>query len=96
VAALTSGQRDLYAFSDRLNAGTILAVAVNSHTNTDDAGALLMRYVAKSAAASVLGPDIALNAAVLDLQSIFCKDPNTSAPWTEAGFNAAEFGYEVV
>lgn len=96
VASGTSGQRDLYAFSDRLNAGTILGVAVNSHTNKDDAGAISMRHVAKSAAASVVGADIPVNAGVLVLQSILCKDPNTSAAWTEAAFNAAEFGYEVV
>lgn len=96
VTSGTSAARDLYAFPDRSGLGTILAVQTNTHANKDDAGARSIRHVVKSASAVELSSDIALGATLLDYAAMFHKDPNTAAAWTEAGFNAAEFGFEVV
>lgn len=97
VTAATLGQRDLYAMQDlpAMTSPTVLAVQSVLLASKADAGSAGVKAVAASGASTAMG---ALHNLAMDPQyftHVYETDPNTSAAWTEAGLNAAQFGVEV-
>jgi hypothetical protein len=89
----TVNDKELYTFPAMAGA-SVFAVAVNLRAEKDDASTRSVRALAKSSSTTVdNGTDFPLSQNVyMDYQGIFETDPNTSAPWTIAGVNAAQFG----
>lgn len=97
VTAATLGHRDLYAIQDlpAMTNPSVLGVQSVILASKADAGAAGVKAVAASGAATALG---ALHNLAMDPQyflHVYETDPNTSAAWTEAALNAAQFGVEV-
>lgn len=77
-------------------AGTVDAVVVWPYARKDDAGLRSIRAATKSG--STLGDngsDLALNQQYAYFMGLFESDPNTSAAWTLANAEAAEFGVKL-
>lgn len=97
VHASVVGTRDLYNFGDLAGTPTtITGVVLNHHVRMEGGTTGQMKSKAKrgtslseSAAVAVSGP------AYRNVQDIFMVDPSTSAPWTKAGVDAAQFGLEI-
>jgi hypothetical protein len=88
---------DYYTYGNiSSTAGTVAAVVVNLRARKDDAGTRSIRAQIKSPASSGTaadnGADFAQATSYADFQGIFETDPNTSAAWTVAAVNAAEYG----
>lgn len=97
VQSDTATEKDTYAFTDISDdPASFKAVAVNSYCKKSDAGSRNFVHVARSSTtetdSSVIYPAAAQ---YRYLQSLYTVDPNTSAAWTKAGLNAAEFGFKV-
>lgn len=92
----STGQRDTYGTTDLVNPGTIYGVQNNIYAQKTDAGALSVKGACLSGGTVYYGPTVALGASVSTVRSIRTKDPATNAAWSTAGYNAAEFGAEVV
>lgn len=91
------GVKDTYAFPDITpTAGNVVAVATNITVRKDDASAHSVRDVIRRSAADYGGNTIALTNSYAMLTQIHETDPSTSAAWTIANINAAEFGVELV
>ena len=76
-------------------ATTVYAVAVTMRVRKDDSLARAVRGVAKSTGTTGTSPtDLYLSTTYQIQQGIFEADPHTSAAWTTANVNAAEFGIE--
>ncbi len=88
-------QRDTYATADLAAGYTILATQQNVIARKSDAGALSVRSSVRSGGSFYAGADEALAAGDLTFRTIRGVDPATSALWTTANLNAAEFGVEV-
>ncbi len=93
VTDATVSDQDRYTFP-AIAASQVFAVVVNMRAEKDDAAVRTIRAVTKSGATTAdNGSDFALTQnSYADFQGIFETDPNTSAAWTQAGVNAAEFG----
>lgn len=93
ITDATVGHLDRYTFPT-LTAATVFAVAVKIRADKDDVGARAIRAAVKSSSTLAdNGADFALTqSSYQNFQGIFENDPNTSAAWTAAGVNAAEFG----
>ncbi|BAO82910.1 PKD repeat protein [Serpentinimonas maccroryi] len=61
-----------------------------------DAGMGRMRGLAVSGAQSAVSPDIILQEQLAWQSALFERNPNGAVQWTQAAFNAAEFGVESV
>lgn len=93
VSTSTVGNKDTYGFGDI--GGTVSAiygVQVNMAALKDDAGSRSIAATVKSSSTNADGSSLALSTGQLIYTSIFETDPNTSAAWTQANVNAAEFG----
>ena len=98
VESLTAGHMDSYTFGDIGHSPpSIFAVLRTAVAQKDDAGARSLKLLTRRSAVDYVGSAITLNQGsyvrVVDVQE---TDPSTSAAWTQAGFNAAEFGIENV
>lgn len=97
VSEDTAGQLDTYGFAAVGLSGTVKALQVNVWARKDDAGSRTLAPVIRAG-----GTDYAGTAkAVLDtytavVKQVYEQNPNTSAAWTVAGIDAAEFGQKLV
>lgn len=96
VGSATTGDKDTYAFADLpYTAGAVKGVVLTSYAAKSDAGARTARSVVRSAGTDYPSAvDVALSTSYTTYRTVLETDPATSAAWTIAGFNAAEFGFE--
>ncbi len=97
-ASSTVGHRDTFARAALPGTGGADFVLVRRlYHRKDDAGARVIRTVTKSVAAVAVGANISPGVGyAYSPPDFILDDPNTAAPWTRAGLNAALTGYEVV
>jgi hypothetical protein len=97
VLSATPGQIDSYGFTNlRPTSGAVGTIAVNTIDRIDDATPRTFDHFVKSASATALSSAITPSGSYVNHQRFFGTDPNTSAAWTVAGRNAAEFGYKEI
>jgi len=96
LASPSTGDRDLYSLEDASGLDTILGVQLNAMTSVSTGSANLKLSVLSdgTADASADQPITSANG-IRTLHATFVNDPDTAAPWTQAGINLAEFGFEV-
>lgn len=96
-SSTTVGQKDTFAVANvGPAAGTIVNVAVNTIDRRDDPTVHTVSHRVKSSSATQDGTAFTPTSSYLNHQTIFPTDPNTSAAWTVAGRNAANFGYKLI
>lgn len=97
VSSSTAGHDDLYTLENTsISPTTIYGVVTTTWARYTETGALDIAAKAKSSAATVVGPTHTVRPAYFGHQTMFPRDPNTSAAWGTAGIDAAEFGFELV
>jgi hypothetical protein len=95
VQSSTVGHKDTYAYTDLATSPTIKGARLLLLAKKDDAGARSIAPTVKSGATEDDGTTAALSTSYVYYSKIWETDPNTSAAWTAANLNAAEFGVEV-
>ncbi len=95
VASSTVGQQDDYAHQSVSITGSILAVIHASYLRKDDAGSRSVEQYIKSGSTLAFTSDIFLGNSYLYYFQTAEQDPNTSADWTQAGFNGMTAGCKV-
>lgn len=96
VGSSVIGAKDLYDFTVLGGSYTdIKGARLISYAQSSDAGVIKGRNICKSGAVTANGSDLTMAPTVQVFSSMFETDPNTSAAWTNANINAAEFGWEV-
>ena len=97
VESSTPGEIDLYTFDDLATTPDVIhAVQINGITRKTDAGTRTMRAVARPVATNFFGSSRAISvASYVNEEEIYDLNPETSLAWTEALFNATEFGVEI-
>lgn len=96
VQSSTVSDKDTYNFSNMLHTpATINGVQINLTATKTDAGLRSMQTVIRSGGSDTDGTARALGTGYVVLSQIAETDPNTAAAWTQAGFDAAEFGAKV-
>lgn len=95
-ASSTVDATDSFAF-ENLSAldSTILGVQENMIACKDDAGTRILHGLTRLDGTNYEGSDLSLSDSYLNHTQIWETNPATSAAWTEAEINAAEFGYKV-
>jgi hypothetical protein len=89
----TAGDISDFAHETLTLTGTLYSVLHISYVRKDDAGARAFRQVCLSGATTETnGADISATNTYLYYFDILDQDPNTSAQWTVANYNAATFG----
>jgi len=92
-----AGQRDLYNFADLAAfSGDIKGVEVLARLRKTDVGAKQAKIACKSGGSLYYGPDLAMSDSYAWFSQVWEVDPDTAADWLRAGFNAGQFGAEVV
>lgn len=87
---------DTYTMQDlTVIAGGIFGVQPSLHIKKADAAFRQAKPVVRRGGTDYLGAVETLNTSYVARAQIFETDPSTSAPWTVAGVNAAEFGAKV-
>ncbi|MCR6497358.1 hypothetical protein LJB71_14820 [Thermomonas sp. S9] len=71
-------------------------VQVTMLARKTDAGAGAVKGLVDSAGQTAVSTDVVLQEQLAWHTALFERDPNGDVPWTEAAFNAAEFGVESV
>jgi hypothetical protein len=95
VSTSTTGLKDSYAFTDlSATPTTIYGVMVNTYAKNNGTGTINIAGLARSSGVESTATAVATGAAYKTFQYNFPQDPNTSAAWTGAGVNAAEFGFK--
>lgn len=96
VASSVAGDKDLYAFSDLSNSGSVVkGVQINSYAAKSDTGLRSITNLVKSGVTEVTGTTTALSTSYNTFSDIRELDPATNAAWTASGINSAEFGVRV-
>jgi hypothetical protein len=89
------GAIDTFNKADIANpSATIDAVVCTIYARSNDGGSAQVAAVVRSGGADTVGSGIAVPSSYDFLSSIVYVDPDTDAPFTAAGINAAEFGYK--
>jgi hypothetical protein len=92
----TLGAKDTYGFADMAhNPASVFGVQINLNVKKDDAGFRQVKDVVRSAGTDFPGTAQAVSTSYSYKSAMRETDPATSAPWTKAGVNGAEFGMEV-
>lgn len=96
-ADATPGDIDLFTMTTLPGAAANI-VAVNNvlYSRKDDAGTRTQSSAIKSGGTTVLSAAAGLSTSYAYIDFIQETDPNTSAPWTASGVNAATMGYKEV
>jgi hypothetical protein len=92
----TSGAIDTFPVPDAPPDVTIHGVQFNLTAKKTDAGLCSIAAVVRHGGADYAGPPKNPGTTFANLMTILPVNPGTSASWTEAEFNAAEFGYKRV
>jgi hypothetical protein len=96
VSDSTSGHQDLYNYGALGYTPTnITGVMVNNYLENPNAGTINFQTACKSGATTTLGTSTLTPSTYKTVQTAYNIDPNTSAAWTAAGVNAAQFGIHV-
>lgn len=96
VGSATDNQKDTYAFSNLVHGtGTIRGIQTAMYAAKSDSGARSLAKVIRSGGADFDGADKVLSTSFTGIFEINETDPNTSAAWTIANVNAAEFGVKI-
>lgn len=96
VASSVAGDKDLYAFGDLSNPGSVVkGVQINSFAAKSDTGLRSITNLVKSGATEATGSTTALSTSYNTTSDIKELDPATNAAWTVSGINGAEFGVRV-
>lgn len=97
VHANAAGKADLYQFGNLSSTPTAIAGVVVSNLVRMEGGATMgLKAKAKSGTAVADGQAIDVTGpAWRTVQQVFETDPNTAAPWTGAGVDAAQFGMDL-
>lgn len=89
------GARDTFAYPDLPNVNaTVNAVVCDLYARNLEAGAGKLKGLCRSNGVDGEGTEITVPDSYNWGQSVLYLDPNTSAPFTAAAVNAAEFGYK--
>lgn len=103
VESTTPGEIDLYEVENlKETALSIEAIQVNIVIRKDEAGISLMRSLTRPLTTNFAGatvyPSFGEDPAdsYVNEFDVYDKDPETDLAWTESGFNATEFGVEIV
>ena len=98
VESRTTSEKDLYNYEnlDSGVVGTIFGVIAKPVLKKTDGGARTYRLLAKSGATESNSGTRYPNVSYVRQGYIWETDPDTSAQWTVSGFNAAQFGIQVV
>jgi hypothetical protein len=92
VSATTSGIRDSYGFGSPVQGINPLFVCVNCYAENPDAGAVSLQGLTYNGSTYGLGDSKPAPLSYQTVQFPIFRDPATSAAWTKAGINTAEFG----
>lgn len=92
VSSSTALQKDSYAFQDVSETGSIKAVQLAAYCYKMDAGFRGVDVFCKSSATENFAASYPLSTTGKYALKIWEQDPNTSADWSQANLNAAEFG----
>ena len=91
-----SGDQDLYNYGALgYTPGSISGVMLNSYLENPNVGSINFQGACASGATTSLGTPTLSPSVYQTLQTPYVNDPNTSAAWTVAGLNAAQFGIKV-
>ena len=94
TATSTVGHTDTHVVQDAPVAGaTVYGVQLNLSVKKMDAGACTIAPVVRHSGTNYPGAAVAPGTGYGYQLAVYPTNPGTSAAWTEAGFNAAEFGY---
>ncbi len=95
-ASGTVGALDSFPVTDlsALNAD-IFGIQMNLLAKKDDAGERSLVSLVRCGGTDMAGDPVFLGNSYLNLTTVFEQNPATSANWTEAEINVAEFGYRV-
>jgi hypothetical protein len=92
----TSGDCDLYAYAQLANVATIAGIQINTVCRQTDTTAFSLKTAVKSGTTTSLDAGQSIGSTSYSTKSrIVETDPNTSAPWSETGLNAASIGIQV-
>jgi hypothetical protein len=96
VSTTTVGNSDTFVVPDlSLNSPIISGVMVSPYCKSVDVGIAKIKGMARSNGVDGLGTEQVVPVGTyMWTPSPIYLDPNTNQPWTGAGFNAAEFGYQ--
>jgi hypothetical protein len=90
------GDIDTYTFGAISPSGTIVGARIVVTARKDDAGNRQIGIESRVGGTNRDGANVlALASTYTSLVEMYLNDPSTSAPWTIAGLNAAEFGQKV-
>ena len=94
-SSTTIGHKDLYAFTNLSSTPSAIAgLHIASYDMTSTSGTF--GHLVRSNVTEDLSAAITPGTSFTNHYSVWETDPDTSAAWTEAGVNAAEFGVEVI
>jgi len=94
TVAAAAGVTDTFTVQDAPVAGAaIYGVQLNLSAKKTDAGAASIAAVIRHSGVDYVGADLNPSTVYAVHQHIAATNPGTAAQWTDAGFNAAEFGY---
>jgi hypothetical protein len=94
VSSATVDQKDTYAFSNTTVSGTVMGVQINSFAQKNDAGTRQIAHVTRRTI-DYDSADMTVGQGFGYYRTLQETDPSTSAAWTTAGVDAAEFGVKV-
>lgn len=96
VQSATATEKDTYSFPNMAHTpATISGVQILMNAKKDDSGSRSLASVIRSGGADTDGATQALSTSYAYYMQISETDPNTTAAWTQSGFDAAEFGVKV-
>jgi hypothetical protein len=96
VQSATVGDKDTYSFPNLSHTPSVInGIQVCMNAKKDDSGSRSISSVIRSGGTDTNGTTRAISTSYSYHLQISETDPNTSAAWTQAGFNAAEFGHRV-
>jgi len=94
TSATAAGVTDTFVVENAPAVGaTIFGVQHCLSAKKTDAGAATLAPVVRQSGVDYVGTDLSPSTTYATLLQIQATNPGTGAAWTEAGFNAAEFGY---
>lgn len=97
VSATALNTKDTYAYQDAPTGAEIKAIQINTSIRKSVEGPGSIKHVIRSNSTDYDQSQQWISGSTYNyIRSVHELDPNTSAAWTEAGFNAAEFGFKKV
>jgi len=96
VSTTSDAQKDIYDYADLVDDLDIYGVQISTECREDDATDYAIITIVKSGATESPDSQQALTSNYIPYQRVVEVDPDTSALWTFANINAAQFGFESV